>query len=74
VGLRHCARPASLDGRPLVGRAPWSEGLWIAAGHGPWGVSTGPGTARLLADRILGRATDDDIPAELRVGRFGAPA
>jgi glycine/D-amino acid oxidase-like deaminating enzyme len=74
VGLRHCARPASLDGRPLVGRAPWCEGLWIAAGHGPWGISTGPGTARLLADRILGRAADDDIAAELRVERFGAPA
>ena len=23
VGLRHCARPVSLDGRPLVGPAPW---------------------------------------------------
>jgi glycine/D-amino acid oxidase-like deaminating enzyme len=74
VGLRHCARPASLDGRPLVGRVPWCAGLWVAAGHGPWGISTGPGTARLLADRILGRATDDDLPAELRVERFGTPA
>jgi glycine/D-amino acid oxidase-like deaminating enzyme len=74
VGMRHCARPVSLDGRPLVGRAPWCEGLWIAAGHGPWGISTGPGTARLVADRILGRLTDDAIPAELRAGRFGAPA
>jgi glycine/D-amino acid oxidase-like deaminating enzyme len=72
LGLRHCARPVSLDGRPLVGRATWSDGLWIAAGHGPWGISTGPGTARLLADAILGRDTDT-IPAGLAVDRFGAP-
>jgi len=78
IGLRHCARPVSRDGRPLVGRAPWVDGLWIVAGHGPWGISTGPGSARLLADRLLadrlrGRAADDAIPAALAVGRFGAP-
>jgi glycine/D-amino acid oxidase-like deaminating enzyme len=70
VGLRHCARPISRDGRPLIGRVPWSDGLWVLAGHGPWGISTGPGSARLLADRILGRIADDAIPAELRAGRF----
>ena len=74
VGVRHCARPVSLDGRPLVGRASWTDGLWIAAGHGPWGISTGPGTARILADVILGRRPDDVIPAALRPDRFGAPA
>ena len=40
---RVCARPQSLDGRPLVGRVPGIDGLWVAAGHGPWGISTGPG-------------------------------
>ena len=44
VGARACARPQSLDGRPLVGRLPGQEGLWVAAGHGPWGISTGPAT------------------------------
>ncbi len=53
LGLRHCARPVSLDGRPLVGPASWCEGLWIAAGNGPWGISTGPGTARVLVERML---------------------
>jgi glycine/D-amino acid oxidase-like deaminating enzyme len=67
-GARACARPQSLDGRPLVGPAGGIEGLWIAAGHGPWGISTGPATARLAADGLLGRA---DIPAELRASRFG---
>jgi len=64
---RACARPQSLDGRPLVGPAGGIDGLWIAAGHGPWGISTGPATARLAADALLGRA---DVPAELRASRF----
>jgi D-hydroxyproline dehydrogenase subunit beta len=66
-GARACARPQSLDGRPLVGPAGGIEGLWIAAGHGPWGISTGPGTARLAADALLGRT---DLPVELRASRF----
>jgi glycine/D-amino acid oxidase-like deaminating enzyme len=72
VALRCCARPVSLDGRPLIGRAPWADGLWIAAGHGPWGISTGPGSARLIADAILGKDAAV-IPAELDARRFGSP-
>jgi glycine oxidase len=67
VGARACARPQSLDGRPLVGELPGREGLWTAAGHGPWGISTGPATARLAADALLGRA---EVPAALTVSRF----
>jgi len=76
LGLRRCARPVSRDGRPLVGAAPWAAGLWVVAGHGPWGISTGPGSARLVADAILEHAppgVPDAIPAGLDVGRFGAP-
>jgi glycine/D-amino acid oxidase-like deaminating enzyme len=72
VGVRHCARPVSRDGRPLIGRVPWLDGLWMAAGHGPWGISTGPGTARLLADALL--TGDGAIPATLAVDRLGTPA
>ncbi|MBA2721189.1 MAG: FAD-binding oxidoreductase [Chloroflexi bacterium] len=72
-GMRHCARPVSRDGRPLVGRASWLDGLWIVAGHGPWGISTGPGSAGLVADAILGRTRADAIPPELRPDRFGTP-
>ena len=65
VGLRACARPQSLDGRPLLGEL--EENLWVAAGHGPWGISTGPATARVLVDALLGRA---DVPAPLSARRF----
>ncbi len=66
--LRVCARPQSIDGRPLVGRIPGHDNLFIAAGHGPWGISTGPATAAVVADLILGR--DVKIPAELDPARF----
>jgi D-hydroxyproline dehydrogenase subunit beta len=65
-GVRACARPQSLDGRPLVGEAEGVEGLWIAAGHGPWGISTGPATARVAVDAIRDGA---HVPAALSVTR-----
>jgi D-amino-acid dehydrogenase len=70
-GTRSCARPQSTDGRPLVGRVPGGRGLFICAGHGSWGISTGPASARLVVDEILGR--EPAIPAELDPGRFGVP-
>jgi glycine/D-amino acid oxidase-like deaminating enzyme len=65
-GARACARPVSLDGRPLVGPLG-TAGLWLAAGHGPWGISTGPATGRLAADAVLGRTK---IRHELSAARF----
>ena len=73
IGLRTCARPVSRDARPLVGSVPWADGLWLAAGHGMWGISTGPGSARLVADAILGLGDVNALPPELAVGRFGTP-
>ena len=67
--VRACARPLSIDGRPLVGRVAGRRGLFVCAGHGPWGISTGPGSARLVVDEMLGLAPD--IPVELEPRRFG---
>ena len=66
---RACPRPQSLDGRPLLGRL--REDLFVAAGHGPWGISLGPGSAALVARAIL---HDGAIAPELAADRFGAPA
>ena len=68
-GTRACARPQSADGRPLIGQVPGRRGMFICAGHGAWGISTGPASARLVVDEMLGR--DPIIPAELDPGRFG---
>jgi glycine/D-amino acid oxidase-like deaminating enzyme len=70
VGLRTCARPQSIDGRPLLGEVRGQEGLWVAAGHGPWGISTGPASARIVADALLGRV---EIPESLWVRRPRTP-
>ena len=71
VTHRVCARPLSVDGRPLVGRVPGVEGLWIAAGHGPWGISTGPASGRLLADLVDGGVAAP--PPALDPARFPPP-
>ena len=69
VSLRSCARPVARDGRPLVGAVPGIDRAFVAAGNGPWGISTGPGAARLIADLVLGRGVP--IPTALDPARFG---
>jgi glycine/D-amino acid oxidase-like deaminating enzyme len=70
-GAHACARPRSQDGRPLLGRVPGFDDLCVCAGHGPWGISTGPATARIVADLILGRPTP--IPPQVGAARDGSP-
>ena len=55
--------------RSLIGRVPWVEGLWIAAGNGPWGISTGPATGLLVAELITG--SRGEPPPVFDPGRFG---
>ncbi len=67
TGARACPRPQSPDGLPLVGRI--DEATYVCAGHGAWGVSIGPATARMAARAILGGAPP---PAALDPLRFAA--
>ena len=55
VGRRMCARPQSVDGRPFIGPVAGVDGLFVCAGHGPWGISTGPASAAIAARAILDR-------------------
>jgi glycine/D-amino acid oxidase-like deaminating enzyme len=66
VEVRRCARPQSVDGRPFIGALPWADGLFICAGHGPWGISTGPASAALAVAAML---QNWDPPATLAAGR-----
>ncbi|KUH80117.1 MULTISPECIES: FAD-dependent oxidoreductase [unclassified Mycobacterium] len=43
-------RPITPDGRPLVGEM--SRNVYVAGGHGMWGLAHGPVTGRLLAEQI----------------------
>jgi glycine/D-amino acid oxidase-like deaminating enzyme len=53
VGRRLCARPQSVDGRPFIGAMERVAGLFVCAGHGPWGISTGPASAAIAARAVL---------------------
>jgi D-amino-acid dehydrogenase len=48
------ARPCFADSRPVIGRAPRQRGLWLAYGHGHWGLTLGPATGRLIAEMMTG--------------------
>ena len=48
------ARPCFADSRPVIGRAPRGDGLWLACGHAHWGLTLGPATGRLVAEMMTG--------------------
>ncbi|CAJ1500961.1 NAD(P)/FAD-dependent oxidoreductase [[Mycobacterium] burgundiense] len=43
-------RPVTPDGLPLIGEL--ADGVFVAGGHGMWGLAHGPVTGRLLAEQI----------------------
>ena len=45
------SRPVTADGLPLIGRTQ-DDGVYVAGGHGMWGMTLGPATGRLLAEYI----------------------
>jgi len=63
------ARPCFADSRPVIGRAPDHRGLWLAYGHGHWGLTLGPATGRLIAEMMTGAAPFCD-PAPYSAERF----
>jgi D-amino-acid dehydrogenase len=63
------ARPCIADSRPVIGPAPGLSGLWLAYGHGHWGLTLGAATGRLIAEMITG-ATPFCDPAPYAAGRF----
>lgn len=53
-------RPLSSDGLPLAGRTA-TAGVYVAGGHGMWGVTLGPLTGRLLAQQIVTGQTPSEL-------------
>ncbi|CAM2339431.1 NAD(P)/FAD-dependent oxidoreductase [Burkholderia vietnamiensis] len=62
-------RSASPDGLPLLGEHPARPGVWLAVGHEGLGVTTAPGSARLVAVAMTGERPPIDIEPYLP-GRF----
>jgi D-lysine oxidase len=63
------SRPCFPDSRPVIGRAPRQRGLWLACGHGHWGLTLGPATGRLVAEMMTG-ATPFCDPKPYSADRF----
>jgi glycine/D-amino acid oxidase-like deaminating enzyme len=47
-----CYRPVTDDNLPLIGRVPRRAGVYVATGHGPWGILNAPATGLALAELI----------------------
>jgi D-amino-acid dehydrogenase len=56
------SRPCTPDGLPLLGRTR-ARDIYIAGGHGMWGIALGPLSGRLLADQIVHDHTDPIMTA-----------
>ena len=63
------SRPCLPDSRPVIGRAPGLQGMWLAIGHAHWGLTLGPSTGRMIAEMMTG-ATPFVDPAPYRAERF----
>jgi D-amino-acid dehydrogenase len=64
-------RPVSDDGRPILGACPSCANLFVATGHGGYGLELGPYSGALLADLVFGAPLALDLTA-FGVARFAA--
>ena len=70
---RLCFRPVTNRGTPFLTRIPdnmlsdvrirgaGEGGVWLAAGHGPWGISLSLGSGKVMAEMIQGKPLSVDI-------------
>jgi D-amino-acid dehydrogenase len=56
------ARPCTDDGLPLIGPT-LSPRVYVAGGHGMWGITHGPVTGQLLAETIVTGAVQPELAA-----------
>ncbi len=62
-------RPSTPDSLPILGAVPGRPGLHLAFGHGHFGMTGGPPSARLVARMITG-AAPPIAPEPYGIGRF----
>ncbi|KAK9238124.1 FAD dependent oxidoreductase [Lipomyces kononenkoae] len=62
-----CLRPVTPGGEPIIGEVPPSyvngtKGVYICAGHGPWGITLSLGSGKVIAELIMdGKVRSADI-------------
>jgi D-amino-acid dehydrogenase len=62
-------RPSMPDSIPVLSRSTKSPHVFYAVGHGHYGLSYAAKTARVMADLVSGKATDQEWAAH-SIGRF----
>jgi glycine/D-amino acid oxidase-like deaminating enzyme len=68
-----CFRPVTRRGTPILSRIADSKlgnistrsngegGVWLAAGHGPWGITNSLGTGKVMSEMMTGKKTSVDV-------------
>lgn len=67
-----CFRPTTRTGDPIISQInqkklgsdivfPADGGLFVAAGHGPWGISHSLGTGKVMSEMLEGKTTSADV-------------
>ena len=64
-------RPSTPDSLPILGEARKRPGVFLALGHGHFGMTGGPPSGRLVSQLILGQHNKFD-PTPYSPSRFGA--
>ena len=64
-----CWRPVTRRGTPIVGELEGEGGVFVAAGHGAWGISLSLGTGYVVAGMVSGKKGEEELGAD--VGRLG---
>ena len=62
-------RPLLPDGKPAIGRVPGRDNILCAVGHGHYGITQGPTSARIIGDLASGLQPHVDL-APFAVDRF----
>lgn len=62
-------RPATFDGKAIIGEVPNKKGFYVAAGHEGDGIALAPITGKIIADMIDQKENRTDLQ-ELNLGRF----
>ncbi|KEF59087.1 uncharacterized protein A1O9_03931 [Exophiala aquamarina CBS 119918] len=65
-----CFRPISESGNPIIAQLEEEDlgglmtrggGVWVASGHGPWGISLSLGTGLVVSELLQGKQTSADM-------------
>lgn len=56
-------RPSTPDSLPILGEAPGRPGIFMALGHGHFGMTGGPPSGRIVSRLMTGKAPDIDVAA-----------